>query len=434
MKKILIYGIILIIIIIIGINLYVKLSTKNKIITNYKKLSNIDCIIILGAGIRNNKPSPMLEDRLLEGIKLYQKNISNKILMSGDHGRKEYDEVNIMKKYAIEKGIPSENIFMDHAGFSTYESIYRAKKIFQAKRVVIVTQKYHLYRALYIADKLGLTAYGVSSDPRKYMGATNREIREILARDKDFIKCIFKPKPTYLGETIKIEGNGDTTNDKNIEKGENMKTDNIKINTQSSIKLILDKIIYFDPYKIETKSNDADIIFITHNHYDHMDIDSINKIKNNNTIIIAPKTIEEDIRKIELKEYIFLNPNEKININNLNIKTIPAYNIEKSFHPKKNNWLGYLITSNNISYYISGDTDKTEDAEKVKCDIALIPIGGYYTMDVNEATELIKTINPKIVIPTHYGSIVGNTSDGKKLKENLNNTTIEVIEKLNFNS
>ena len=155
----------------------------------------------------------MLEDRLLEGINLYQNGVSDKILMSGDHGRDEYDEVNIMKDYAIEKRIPSEDIFMDHAGFSTYESIYRAKEIFQAKKVVIVTQRYHLYRALYIAKKLGLEAYGVGADPREYRGAFNREVREIIARNKDFIKCILKPKPTYLGEIIPISGNGDITND-----------------------------------------------------------------------------------------------------------------------------------------------------------------------------------------------------------------------------
>lgn len=218
MKKLLKYGIIVIIIIAIivfGINLYVKISTNKQIIkeNDYTELSDVDCIIILGAGIWGDKPSPMLEDRLLEGIKLYQNSVSDKIIMSGDHGRKEYDEVNIMKNYAIEKGIPSENIFMDHAGFSTYESIYRAKDIFEAKKVVIVTQEYHLYRALYIANQLGLEAYGVGADPRQYVGATFREIREILARDKDFIKCIFKPEPTYLGDTIPVSGNGDITND-----------------------------------------------------------------------------------------------------------------------------------------------------------------------------------------------------------------------------
>lgn len=218
MKKVIKYIVIVIAIILIialGINFYVKISTKNQIINenDYTKLSDIDCIIILGAGIWGDKPSPMLEDRLLEGIKLYNNNISNKIIMSGDHGRKEYDEVNIMKNYAIENGIPSENIFMDHAGFSTYESIYRAKEIFEAKKVIIVTQKYHLYRALYIANQLDIEAYGVGADPRQYVGATYREIREILARDKDFVKCIFKPEPTYLGETIPVSGSGDITND-----------------------------------------------------------------------------------------------------------------------------------------------------------------------------------------------------------------------------
>ena len=220
MKKILKYGItiiIIIVIIVLGINLYVKKSTSKQIMNenDSAKLSDVDCIIILGAGIWGDKPSPMLEDRLLEGIKLYQNNVSDKIIMSGDHGRKEYDEVNIMKNYAIEKGIPSENIFMDHAGFSTYESIYRARDIFKAKKIVIVTQKYHLYRALYIANQLGIEAYGVGADPRQYVGAAYRELREILARDKDFVKCIFKPKPTYLGDTIPVSGNGDITNDNN---------------------------------------------------------------------------------------------------------------------------------------------------------------------------------------------------------------------------
>lgn len=220
MKKIIKYTTIIILIIMIlaafGINFYVKASTKKQIIKNndYSNLKDVDCIIVLGAGIWGDKPSPMLEDRLLEAISLYKNNVSPKIIMSGDHGREDYDEVNIMKKFAIEKGVPSEDIFMDHAGFSSYESMYRAKEVFGAKKVVIVTQEYHLYRSLYIANKLGLEAYGVASDPRKYAGQTMRNLREVLARDKDFIKCIFKPKPKYLGDTIPVSGNGNVTNDK----------------------------------------------------------------------------------------------------------------------------------------------------------------------------------------------------------------------------
>ena len=214
--KILIVIAIICITLVLSINFYVVGIAKNKMIkdNDYSSLKNVYCILILGAGIWGDKPSPMLQDRLDEGIKLYNEGIAPKIIMSGDHGREEYDEVNIMKEYAIEQGVPSEDIFMDHAGFSTYESIYRAKEIFDADNIVIVTQEYHLYRALYIADKLNINAYGVNSDPRKYSGQTFRELREILARNKDFINCIIKPEPTYLGESIPVSGNGDITNDK----------------------------------------------------------------------------------------------------------------------------------------------------------------------------------------------------------------------------
>lgn len=219
MRKMIKYIIMLILIFVVTvlvINFFVKIVTKNRILKKeeYSKLEDIDCIIVLGAGIWGDKPSPMLEDRLKEAVSLYNQNISSKIIMSGDHGKADYDEVNIMKEYAIEQGVASEDIFMDHAGFSTYESVYRAKEVFEANKIVIVTQKYHLYRALYIAKQLGIEAYGVNSDPRKYVGATYREAREIIARDKDFIKCIFKPQPKYLGETIPVNGDGNITNDK----------------------------------------------------------------------------------------------------------------------------------------------------------------------------------------------------------------------------
>ena len=204
-----------IIIIILTINQYILRTTKPKI----KKIEEIDiqemdCILVLGAGIRNNNPSPMLEDRLLTTVELYNNNISSKIVVSGDHGQENYDEVNVMKNYLLKKGIPSDDIFMDHAGFSTYESIYRLKEIFKTQKIIIVTQEYHLYRALHIASKLNIESYGVIANRREYQNQFKREIREILARIKDFIKCIFKPKPKYLGEIIPVSGKGNITNDK----------------------------------------------------------------------------------------------------------------------------------------------------------------------------------------------------------------------------
>jgi vancomycin permeability regulator SanA len=199
------------------LNSYIKSSVKDRIILPEEaaKLEGIDCILVLGAGVwKDNKPSPMLEDRLIQGISLYQTGVSNRLLMSGDHGRKEYDEVNVMKQYSMDQGIPSSDIFMDHAGFSTYESLYRAKDIFQAKRIIIVTQKYHLYRALYTADQLGIEAYGVNADLGTYGGQTYRDLREMIARAKDFCYCVLKPEPTYLGEAIPVSGNGNITNDK----------------------------------------------------------------------------------------------------------------------------------------------------------------------------------------------------------------------------
>ena len=198
-----------------GTNAYVKSSVKDRIIPAADATDfGADCILVLGARVyESGTLSPMLQDRLTQGIELYNGGASDRLLVSGDHGSDGYDEVNAMKQFAIDAGIASENIFMDHAGFSTYESLYRARDIFEVKKIIIVTQNYHLYRALYIAKKLGLDAYGVASDPQKYGGQTKREIREIVARVKDFFFVIVKPKPTYLGETIPVDTNGDLTND-----------------------------------------------------------------------------------------------------------------------------------------------------------------------------------------------------------------------------
>lgn len=200
-----------------GINAYVKNVGGNKILSaeEAENLRDVDCIIVLGCLVKDNgTPSDMLADRLQRGIELYQQGSAPKIIMSGDHGREDYDEVNVMKQVAVDAGIPSNDIFMDHAGFSTYESIYRAKEVFKADKVIIVTQEYHLYRALYIAEKLGIEAYGVNADFHIYRGQWSRELREILARCKDYVNTIFKPEPTYLGESIPVNGDGNITNDK----------------------------------------------------------------------------------------------------------------------------------------------------------------------------------------------------------------------------
>lgn len=201
---------------VLGVNLHIYSETKSRIVTT-DTIDDFapDCILVLGAGVRaDGTPSHMLTDRILTGISLYEAGVAPKLLMSGDHGRVEYDEVNCMKDFAMEKGVPSEDIFMDHAGFSTYDSLYRAKEVFGAEKVVIVTQQYHLYRALYIAKSLGLDAVGVSADLRTYMGQSMREVRELLARTKDFAYTVTKPHPVFLGDPISLNGSGDVTNDK----------------------------------------------------------------------------------------------------------------------------------------------------------------------------------------------------------------------------
>ena len=200
---------------VLGLNGYVKRSVSALIVSPEEAArSEADCIIVLGCKVREDgSPSDMLRDRLKRGVELYDLGAAPKLLMSGDHGRKTYNEVGTMKDYALSCGVPSSDVFMDHAGFSTYETMYRAKEIFGAKKVIIVTQSYHLYRALYIAEKLGLDARGVSCDYQTYRGQLRRDVREVLARCKDVMSCIIKPEPKYLGEAIPVSGDGDLTND-----------------------------------------------------------------------------------------------------------------------------------------------------------------------------------------------------------------------------
>lgn len=197
----------------VSLSLYMVKTTEKSIFTadTFKNDEKADCILILGAGVKDSKPKPMLRDRLLTGIELYKSGAAKKIIMSGDHGRADYDEVNVMRAFALEQGVRAEDIFLDHAGFSTYDSVYRAKNIFGAESIIIVSQKYHLYRALYIAKKLGVKSAGVSADLNPYSGQLKRDIREIIARDKDFFKCIVKPEAEIMGDKIPLDGDGSIT-------------------------------------------------------------------------------------------------------------------------------------------------------------------------------------------------------------------------------
>ena len=198
--------------------------------------------------------------------------------------------------------------------------------------------------------------------------------------------------------------------------------DNVEVLCHSAIKITDENIIYFDPFHINKDYKDADIIFITHNHYDHFSKDDIEKVRKENTKIVIPKSMYEEALEIDFKEenIVVVEPNCEYMVDGMKFETIPAYNIDKQFHPKENNWVGYIIYINDTSYYIAGDTDITEDNLKVVCDVALVPVGGTYTMDYKEAANLINIIHPKIAIPTHYGTIVGSEEDAIKFSQLIN--------------
>lgn len=175
-----------------------------------------DCVLVPGALVySNDRLSFVLQDRVDYSIRLYEAGKADRLLFSGDHGQTDYDEVNAMKDYAVSQGVPEEDIFLDHAGFSTYESLYRARDVFEVSSVIIVTQEFHLFRAVYIARELGLNASGVNSNPRRYGNETKDALRESLARVKDFFYVnMLHPLPKYLGEAIPISGSGTATHDK----------------------------------------------------------------------------------------------------------------------------------------------------------------------------------------------------------------------------
>lgn len=202
----------------------------------------------------------------------------------------------------------------------------------------------------------------------------------------------------------------------------------ISVNIQSSIRIEGSKTLYFDPIKIN--EGNADIILITHTHYDHFEKESILNIKNDSTIIIGPSDIKYKCLAMgfDEKNIIIMNPNEQATIDGIEIKTVPAYNISKQFHKKEYNWLGYIVKMDEVSYYIAGDTDVLDENKNIKVDVAFVPIGGLYTMDWKEACNYINEIKPKKVVPIHYGMVVGSREDFIKFKDSVKD--VEVLELL----
>lgn len=196
---------------------------------------------------------------------------------------------------------------------------------------------------------------------------------------------------------------------------EMIKTDNITINTQSSIRIAGPCILYFDPFEIEDERHDADVIFITHDHYDHFQPESIEKVKKDDTLLVAPESVKERVLKesgINPAKCRFFIPGTVHEIGKIFVETVPAYNRHKAFHPKGKRWMGYNVKMDGISYYVAGDTDAVDENRKVQCDVAIVPIGGRFTMDAKQAAELVAGIAPVVAIPSHYGSIVGSMEDG----------------------
>ena len=205
--------------------------------------------------------------------------------------------------------------------------------------------------------------------------------------------------------------------------------ENVEVLYHSSIKIKDNKIIYIDPFKIDKDYNDADIVFITHDHFVHYSEEDIDKVINENTTIIIPEELLTKILRkgINKNAVITVESNKEYMVQGIKFETIPAYNTNKTFHPKENDWVGYIITLDGIRYYIAGDTDITEENRKVKCDVAFVPVGGTYTMNYSEAAELVNIIKPKIAVPIHYGSIVGTKQDATNFIKLLHSSIKGII-------
>ena len=190
----------------------------------------------------------------------------------------------------------------------------------------------------------------------------------------------------------------------------------VQVLTHSSIKISKEITIYLDPFHVKEEKKDADIICITHDHFDHYSPEDIAKVKNASTVLVCPKSMEASLSNSGIDpEFIELvEAGDTLEINHVKIEVIAAYNVGKKFHPKENGWVGYVLTIDGTSYYVAGDTDINEDVEKVSCDLALLPVGGTYTMTAEEAAKLAITLSPKLAVPMHYGDIVGELADAER--------------------
>lgn len=205
-----------------------------------------------------------------------------------------------------------------------------------------------------------------------------------------------------------------------------MNTDNIELLTHSSIRITGDIVIYVDPFQITEERHDADLIFVTHDHFDHFSAEDIAKVAKGSTKLIVPKNMEDKAKGIPCATLITVAPNEKTEVDGIPVETVPAYNKLKPFHPKKSGWVGYILTVSDTRIYIAGDTDMTEEAGQVSCDVAMVPIGGKFTMNAKQAAALVEKICPKLAIPTHYGNVTGSKSDEEEFLANVKTVSVEI--------
>ncbi|MDE7252519.1 MAG: MBL fold metallo-hydrolase [Acetatifactor sp.] len=191
----------------------------------------------------------------------------------------------------------------------------------------------------------------------------------------------------------------------------------VRVLTHSSIKIAGEKVLYFDPYEIAEEWHDADIIFVTHDHFDHFSPEDIKKVQKEGTLLVVPECMKGQEKKVGMANVSFMCPGDAIEAAGLTVQAVASYNRMKPFHPKGKKYVGYLVTMEGVTYYVAGDTDITPENQQVSCDVALVPVGGKFTMNYKEAAELVNKIGPKLAIPTHYGAVAGSPEDGERFEQ-----------------